>query len=206
MLVLLLAALAGGATMAWFTSTAANAPNTFTAGTVVIGADRGMGEPLPGPMFYTTAAEGQVGPLPPLNATGSWFPGMSVTRSLEVRNVGTLQVRLHQVSAAISSINGLPPALNPALAAAFAANMDVKVRMLVDPSQVLYDGPLATLLTGPQTCIFKPVISQWTPPAWPPTQQLAFQVSMSTAAGNILQGVVPVVEFFVHAEQTANNP
>lgn len=206
LLVLLLAALAGGATMAWFTSTAANAPNTFTAGTVVINADRGLGEPLPGPMFYTTLAEGQVGHLPPFNPTGPWFPGMSVTRNLEVRNVGTLQVRLHQVSAAISSINGLPPALNPAIAAAFAANMNVVVRMAANPLQVLYNGPLATLLTGPQTCIYKPVISQWTPPAWPPMQQLLFEVSMSTSAGNILQGVVPVVEFFVHAEQTVNNP
>jgi predicted ribosomally synthesized peptide with SipW-like signal peptide len=205
-LILVLAALAGGATMAWFTSAASNAPNTFTAGTVSIAADRGLGEPLPGPMFYTTLAEGQVGPLPAFNPTGPWFPGMAVTRNLEVRNIGTLQVRLHQVSAAIYSINGLPPDLNPALAAAFAANMNVKVRMAANPLQVLYNGSLAALLTGPQACIFEPVIAPWIPPAWPPMQQLAFEVTMSTAAGNILQGVVPVVEFFVHAEQTANNP
>jgi len=130
LVIVLAAALVGGATMAWFTSAAANAPNTFAAGTVVISADRGLGEPLPGPMFYTTLAEGQVGPLPPFNPTGPWFPGMTVTRNLEVRNIGTLQVRLNQVSAAIYSINGLPPALNPALAAGFLVGFVILIFLL----------------------------------------------------------------------------
>lgn len=132
--VVLAFALAGGATMAWFTDTATNAGNTFTAGTVDIYAHRTLGDPIPGPMFYTTVAEGTVVPgQPPHNSTGLWWPGRMVARNLSVRNPGSLQVRLHQVSAEITSINGAPPTANPALAASFAAKMHVKIYVAGHP-------------------------------------------------------------------------
>jgi predicted ribosomally synthesized peptide with SipW-like signal peptide len=216
--VVLGAALAGGATMAIFTDTAGNTGNTFAAGTVDIAADRDLGDPLPGPMFYTTIAEGATAPwqIPFLEdnnlETGVWWPGRMVARNLDVRNLGSLQVRLNQVSAAIYSINGQPPTANPALAASFAGNMNVKIYVAGQfvsgqPSKVLYNGSLATLLTGPQTCIHKPLIAPWTgPPNWPPMVQLVYEVTMDIDAGNDLQGIVPVVSFSVFAEQTKNNP
>jgi predicted ribosomally synthesized peptide with SipW-like signal peptide len=216
--VVLVAALAGGATMAIFTDTAGNTGNTFAAGTVDIEADRGMGEPLPGPMFFTTLAEGATTPggvFPhPANVTGPWWPGRTVSRSLEVRNLGSLEVRLNQVSAAIYSINGQPPTANPALAASFAGNMNVKIYVAGHhTAKVLYDGSLATLLTGPRTCVYKPLIAPWVgifPPApggaWPPMAHLVYEVTMDIDAGNDLQGIVPVVSFSVFAEQTKNNP
>ncbi len=72
-------------------------------------------------------------------------------------------------------------------------------------TKVLYNGSLATLLTGPQACVHKPVINPWTGP-WPPMVQLVYEVTMNINAGNDLQGIVPVVSFSVFAEQTAHNP
>jgi len=208
--VVLTAALVGGATMALFTDTALNAGNNFTAGTVDIYAHRTLGDPIPGPMFYTTDAEGIAAQgQDPLNPTGLWWPGRTVSRSLSVRNPGSLQVRLHQVSAEITSINGAPPAATPILAASFAGNMNVRIFVLGQPANVLYNGPLAPLLTGPQPATYKPVISPLAPGAPPwmaPGVGLVYEVTMNINAGNDLQGIVPVVSFNVFAEQTRNNP
>jgi len=205
--VLLVAGLVGGgATMAWFTDTATNAANTFTAGTVEIDVDRAGGDTTPGPMFYTTIAEGAAAPgQAPLHPTGVWWPGRTVSRELAVLNTGSLQVRLDQVSAEITSINGVSPGVNPALATSFADNMNVKIYVAGHPDDVLYNGPLATLLFGPQSCLHQPLIAPWTG-RWPSMLGLVYEVTMLTSAGNDLQGIVPVVSFSVYAEQTVNNP
>ncbi len=168
------AMLVGGVTMALFTDTANNPNNTFSAGTVDIRADRDLGDPLPGPMFYTTLPEGQGFPsqTAALNPTGLWQPGMAVIRLLDVRNMGSLQVRLHQVSAEITSINGQPPMALPLLATSFANNMNVLIHVNGFPGMVLYNGPLAGLLAGPVACVFSPVISPWVPPGFPPVMHL----------------------------------
>lgn len=207
--VLLVAGLAGGATVAIFTDTANNDGNTFTAGTVDIAADRDLGDPIPGPMFYTSIAEGAVeeGQEELLeNVTGVWWPGRTVSRNLDVRNLGSLRVRLNQVSAAITSINGEDPAENQSLADYFADNMNVKIYVAGHPtSKVLFNGSLTTLLAGPLDCDYKPAIAPYTG-LWPPMVQLVYKVTMDSDAGNDLQGIVPVVSFYVHAEQTKNNP
>jgi predicted ribosomally synthesized peptide with SipW-like signal peptide len=206
--VLLVAGLAGSATMAIFTDTETNTGNNFTAGTVNIEADRDLGDPIPGPMFYTTSAEGETpGGDPPLpaNVTGPWWPGRTVTRILDVRNAGSLEVRLHQVSAEITSINGQPPATNQALADYFAGNMNVRIYVRDTVAGVLqyvdlFNGPLDTLLT-PQPALHRPIFS--------PTGSIRpvyYEVTMLSSAGNDLQGIRPVVSFSVFAEQTRNNP
>jgi predicted ribosomally synthesized peptide with SipW-like signal peptide len=202
--VVLAAALVGGATMALFTDQAVNANNTFTAGTVDIGSFRATGDTIPGPMFYTTVSEGTVS-APGKRATGLWYPGRKVSRNLSVFNQGSLQVRLHRVSAEITSINGDLPANNPALAASFANNMHVKIFEVGVTPGVLYEGSLAALLDG-EYCVHRPVIPAITPPFPPPTSHLLFEVTMLTSAGNDLQGIRPVVSFSVHAVQTKNNP
>lgn len=206
--VMVAAMLVGGATAALFTDTASNAGNAFSAGTVDIAADRDLGDPIPGPMFYTTIAEGIAAPGQGpylLNPTGPWWPGRTVSRNLDVRNLGSLQVRLHQVSAEITSINGNPPSANPDLATYFAANMNVKIYVAGQPDSVLYNGSLATLLAGPQASVHKPVIAPWTG-LWPPMVHLIYEVTMDIDAGNDLQGIVPLVSFSVFAEQVRNNP
>jgi len=132
-----------------------------------------------------------------------------VSRILSVANPGSLQVRLHQVSAQITSINGAPPAANPALAESFASNMNVRIFVANHPLRVLYDGALTALLTGPQATSDRPIISRLAPnsPVWmAPSVTLVYEVTILTTAGNDLQGIVPVVSFNVFAEQTANNP
>jgi len=200
--VMLFATLAGGATMALFTDVATNVNNRFSAGTVDIAADRALGDPIPGPMFYTTTAEGRHPGHPlPHNPTGLWLPGRTVSRNLSVRNMGSLQVRINRVSAQIVSINGDAPPL--ALAASFAGNMNVKIFVIGQRDRVLYNGSLATLLT-PQTTVHRPVIAPRTG-LWPPSLGLIYEVTMSRDAGNDLQGIRPIVSFSVYAEQTANN-
>jgi predicted ribosomally synthesized peptide with SipW-like signal peptide len=205
------AMLAGGATMALFTDTASNTGNNFAAGTVNIEADRDLGDPIPGPMFYTTSAEGATpgGALPlPANVTGLWYPGRTVTRVLDVRNAGSLEVRLHRVSAAITSINGISvsdPNYPSALATAFANKMNVRIHMMdivggTLQNVNLFNGSLATLLT-PQPTSHRPIFS--------PTGSIRpvyYEVYMDINAGNNLQGIRPVVSFSVFAEQTKNNP
>lgn len=216
-IVLIAAALVGGATMAWFTDTETNATTTFTAGTVDITADRDLGDPIPGPMFYTTSAEGVAtggttpgAPPLPANVTGPWWPGRTVTRILDVRNAGSLEVRLHQVSAEITSINGIQasdPLYPSALATSFANRMRVRIYVFDIPpggglpqAMVMYDGLLAALLT-PQPAVHKPIFS-----IGGGIRQLFYEVTMLTSAGNDLQGIVPVVSFSIFAEQTKNNP
>jgi predicted ribosomally synthesized peptide with SipW-like signal peptide len=209
--VLLVAGLAGGATMAWFTDQATNGPNNFTAGTVNIEADRDLGDPIPGPMFYTTSAEGvtPAGEPPlPANVTGPWYPGRTVTRILDVRNAGSLEVRLHQVSAEITSVNGVSvsdPSYPSALATSFANKMNVRIHMMdmvggTLQNVNLFNGSLAELLT-PQPTLHRPIFS--------PTGSIRpvfYEVTMLSSAGNDLQGIAPVVSFSVFAEQTKNNP
>lgn len=202
--------LVGGATVALFTDQAMNVGNSFTAGTVDIDADRDLGDPIPGPMFYTTVAEGTMPGQDPDDVghpTGQWYPGKEVSRLLIVRNMGSLRVRLHGVSAEITAITGLPSGADPALVAeSFAENMDVKIYVSGQPTQVLYDGPLSDLVSAPQPAVHRPVIARWNPPAWPSTAVLCYEVTMDIGAGNDLQGIRPVVSFNVHAEQTRNNP
>lgn len=205
--VMLVAGLLGGTTMAIFTDVESNSGNIFVAGSVDIRADRNLGDPIPGPMFYTNIAEGTVeGAGSPHQPTLLWAPGDTHTRNLDVRNMGSLEVRLDQVSAQITSINGSPPEAFPGMAASWASKMKVKIYVAGFPqTKILYNGPLAVLLTGPQACIHQPVISP-NIGLWPPMVQLVYEVSMDISAGNDLQGIVPIVSFSVFAEQTANNP
>lgn len=200
-LVITISAVAG-ATYAWFTDSETNTANAFTTGTVDIEVDR-ENDYVPGPMFYTTAVEGQnPDGLPGANMTQQWYPGYSATRQLEVRNMGSLEVRLHQLGAEITSLNGADPSTLPALAASFAENMFV--RIYKSQNEILYNGTLADLLLT-QPCSFKPKILP-SIGGQHPRITLNFEVTMSESSGNDLQGIKPVVSFWVGAEQTKNNP
>lgn len=200
-LVITISAVAG-ATYAWFTDSETSSENTFTTGTVDIEVDR-ENDYIPGPMFYTTAEEGATPDgTPGAFMTQLWVPGLMESRQLEVRNMGSLRVRLNQVGAEITSINGQEPSVLPALSASFAANMHV--RIYTSAAKVLYNGTLADLIGG-VLCSNPPELLP-SVGSFHPHTTLIYEVTMSEDAGNDMQGIKPVVSFWVGAEQTANNP
>lgn len=93
--------LVGGSTFALFSSSATNANNQFTAGTLHVSSNRDD-VPNIGPMFYTYATPGAQGTLP----TGLWAPGDINTRGLFLKNDGSLQARLTTLSAKAADENG----------------------------------------------------------------------------------------------------
>ncbi|MBT9173545.1 MAG: Spore coat-associated protein N [Syntrophomonadaceae bacterium] len=87
LVIALAAALVGGATMALFTDTAANAGNTFTAGTVDV----------------------EVGAVPAVPvAITNMAPGDTYNGSFTVRNAGTLELRYSVSAAAAGALFGGP--------------------------------------------------------------------------------------------------
>lgn len=84
LVIALAAALVGGATMAWFTSQAANPANTFSAGTLVVGA---------GPQSYAV----------PIN---NMAPGDTISGSFVVSNTGTLNLKYMTTITAAGTLFG----------------------------------------------------------------------------------------------------
>lgn len=191
MLVVTASLLIGGATFAVFSDSAVNQNNTFTAGTVDIAAKRDLGDPIPGPMFYTTASEGLMpGQSMVLNPTGSWYPGKSATRTLVVENTGTLNAQLTKISANLHNI------ADPAVAAEFANELYLRIVNRNNSQQVFFEGYLRELLAGPVNMLVN------APLLYPGgTVYMDFMATLDLDAGNNLQGLVPKVDFYVHAEQ-----
>lgn len=193
--VVLICGLLGGATYAYFSDQATNSNNTFTAGTLDINVDRNLGDPIPGPMFYTVRSDGSFSdPTWPDHATGLWYPSREETRQLIVTNTGTIHFRVRGFEAVLTGIG------DPAVADEFADEMNVKIYVSNDPSIVLYNGSLAALLTGEQ--VINPESIRPFVGAQPSANlHLSFSVKMHEDAGNNLQGVLPLVSFNVFAEQ-----
>lgn len=205
MLIALAAALAGGATFSYFTDTASNTGNTFTAAriSVVSWRDRGDSVPhqppvqwngWPGPMFYTTKEEGAYpGPPEGKYPTGVWAPGDSWTRTLFVRNVDPeFVVRLEALSARLYGNVDLAPWFM------------VSVR---DPhNQVLYRGTLADLAGGPRPLIDVIGNQGYLVMEGYSEQRLIFTVTMDPSTPNTLQGKTLKADFQVHVGQHRNRP
>ncbi|MDW7649926.1 MAG: hypothetical protein SCK29_08845 [Bacillota bacterium] len=194
-LVLLVALFTGGATYALFTSSANTTAATLQAGTVLVDVVRDLGDPIPGPMFYTTKEQGlmsgqDISDI--VNPTGLWKPGDVHTRNLDVKNVGSLTYRINGVSADLYNISD-------EAYQEFAQKLNVKVYVASQPTQVLYDGTLAGLLSGTVTCVAKPQGAVGS------VIQLAFEATLDIGAGNILQAAEPKVDFAVYVEQVRNN-
>ncbi|MBS3887187.1 MAG: SipW-dependent-type signal peptide-containing protein [Dethiobacter sp.] len=84
MVIALAAALVGGATMAWFTSQATNPANTFSAGTLIVGA---------GSQTYAV-------PI------GNMAPGDVISGSFLVSNAGTLDLKYMTTAATTGALFG----------------------------------------------------------------------------------------------------
>ena len=203
-LVAIFALMIGGATFALFTDTATNSNSELTAGNVDIACSRNNGDGHPGPMFYSTAEQGEVGGAD-INPTGEniiglWAPGDSHSRYLNLQNTGSLAAKISKVTANITNST----ALSATEYDEFSQMMNVQILYKWDTAQekVLYDGPLAGLLNGwvdiPAADI--PVLASGCL-----SEVLKFTCSLDIEAGNDIQGISPVVDFSIYAEQYKNN-
>jgi spore coat-associated protein N len=173
---------AGAASLAQFTSTAAAATNTFSAGSVVIG---------------TT-------PTSTLVSFANMAPGDVVTAPITVSNTGTLALRyaLSSVSTntdtkglkdqlVLSIKSGVTTCTNAAFAATgtsvYTGDLDSTAGKLAGDSA-----------TGSQAGDRNLAAST--------NEILCFNVSLPLATGNAFQGAATTATFTFDAEQTANNP
>lgn len=205
---MLVCALVGGASYAWFTDSSTNSTTQIAAGTVDIDAQRNSSDPVPGPMFYTTLSEGtgepwQTGYDAPQYPTGQWKPGDSHLGTMTVRNVGTLPVRLTKIGAAIT---GDSIFLADSVAVdQFSQYLNVQVICENGTDHEMYNGPLSGLLVdGGVGSLYVP--SMGTPRVTVtgityPTQHIRWVCTLSKSAGNPLQGKNPKVSFYVVASQ-----
>ncbi|WP_453995043.1 TasA family protein [Bacillus nitroreducens] len=88
--------LVGGASFALFTDTEANSGNNFKAGTLTLDSHR-HDVPITGPMFYVNSDDaGRMG-------TGLWAPLDSHSRSMFIKNTGSLDGELTRIFASSAS-------------------------------------------------------------------------------------------------------
>ena len=99
--VVMAAVAGGGMTLALFSDQSAVSDAQFVSGTLEIEANRDMGDGIPGPMYYITAAGG--GTDPNQYPTGLWAPGDEHHRILQVENVGSLDAKLTHLRASLQS-------------------------------------------------------------------------------------------------------
>ncbi|HEU4962524.1 MAG TPA: TasA family protein [Bacilli bacterium] len=197
----------GGSTYAIFTSSAQNTNNSFTAGTVDIEIQRDLGDTIPGPMFYTGTSDPtgsypydttkNVPDAPPgAESLGGLAPGDQLTRAMNIFNRGSLDVRVKKLQA---TVNAAGETSGPAYDQ-FIQKMNVKV-MYPAANKVLYDGPLAGLLSGYVDISPFLIAADPSGPA-----NVTFTVTLDKSADNTLQGHSFVFDFGFYAEQKRNNP
>lgn len=203
----LVAAITGTAmTLAFFTSMASIDNNVVTAGTLKINLNR-VDDTLPGPMFYTTTEEGRTSPtednlegLPGLNPTGTWAPGVSHMRVLQVESTGTIDGRLKSVGATLE--NGDSPLADVLWVEIFRDN---------DPSQILASGTLrdfivADKLLNPPINLAGDYDGPFGDEYYGDVGTLNFKVTLPSTVNNDYQGLSFKTAFTVQAEQIRNNP
>ncbi|HWI50923.1 MAG TPA: TasA family protein [Symbiobacteriaceae bacterium] len=191
-----------GTTFALF-SDSTSSTNNLTAGTLCLSSERNDGDPVPGPMFYITPAQGATPPplsLPGSLPTGYWAPGDQHTRTLTIFNpisCSSMNAWLTSVQATMHPGGYLPMADKlwvEILTPQGASPGDVKVG----------EGWLSTFFAGP-VAIKYPDNSK-IPLNLTANRHMKFRVKFSLDADNSYQGQTLVVDFKVNAEQMPNNP
>ena len=194
-------ALGVGTTLAIF-SASTSSTNNFTAGKLCITADRNDGDPVPGPMFYITPAQGATPPplnLPGTLPTGLWAPGDEHTRTLTVSNptsCSTMSAWLTSVEASMHPGGYLPMAnkLWVEIYTPQGGGPDVKVG----------EGWLSTFLAGPVPILYPDTTK--IPVFLSSNRHMKFEVKFDLSADNSYQGQTLVIDFKVNSVQMPNNP
>lgn len=195
-------AVAAGGTFALFTASTSPADATYTAGTLCITNERDNGDPIPGPMFYVTAAQGQTpGGIPGDLPTGLWAPGDSHRRTLIVRNPTSCS----SMGAWLTSVRANLASGDAALADKLWVEIRTDHNHAVPPGdEIVAQGWLSQFLAGNVPILFPDGhkinlgLSSY--------RFLHFTISMPLDTGNAYQGLGLVVDFEVNAEQMPNNP
>jgi len=165
-LVGILAFAAGLGTVAYFTSQATSDDNVFQTGTLIIGApDNGTNEGV--------------------FSFNNWYPGYSETKSIEVKNLGSLPFK-YRIKADITANSGadLSDVLDVVITAGGTQIFSGTLKKLVSDGYVTND----VLTLNPNT-----------------SQPLSIYVKMQETAGNPYQAASATVKFTFEATQT-NNP
>lgn len=202
-----LALIVGGATFALFTDGADSTENEFTAGTVVLEANRDLGDTIPGPMFYTSESDptgtypydrpGVPHAPPGSEALGGWAPGDVVTRALDLYNRGTLDAKITRMRANVNDLG----VTEGAAYEEFIEKMNITV-LYPAQNRLLYEGPLSGLLTGDGWFTLEtPLIAR----AGGGALNITFEAHLDLSAGNVVQGETFVFDFEFQAEQLRNN-
>ncbi|MBU7005673.1 TasA family protein [Phosphitispora fastidiosa] len=210
LLVITVCMLIGGATFAYFTDTAANTGNTFTAGTIILEGERDLSDKVPGPMFYSAASDPSgyypydeiATRTPSGECIGGWAPGDSVMRAMNLYNRGTIDAKVTKVKANVQAqyTNSNDVVISGETTGAaydeFIDKMNIKI-MYPSGNAVLYNGPLRGLLNDyvPTDSIIYVNAGQVG------SANVTFEATLSTNAGNDIQGKNFIFDFAFYAEQ-----
>lgn len=183
-------------TVALFSAQSGPSQAILTAGTVNLKSWRDQGDTIPGPMFYTTAAEGQTpGGVPGLYPTGPWAPGDTVMRVLMIRNNGELDAWLTGIDADLVSGS-----------THLAAELNYRVTTDVAGANAVASGNLAALIAGTATFASPIALDAIGPVPTRAPKPFYFWVSLPLDADNSYQSETLRVDFTVNASQKRNNP
>lgn len=200
--VLLTTLLATAGTLALFNAAADPATSTITAGRLCLTSRRDNSDPVPGPMFYVTTAEGETpSGVPGTHPTGYWAPGDTHRRTLIVDNPDTCS----DMGAWLTHVTANLQAGSDVM---LADKLWVEVR--TDHEHGTNDDIIASgwmsqfLAPGGKTILFPD--NHKIPLPLPSTRFIHFTVTMPLDTNNDYQGKSLVVDFAVHAVQQPNNP
>lgn len=199
-------------TFALFSASSPASNNQFTAGTLSLDSVRDQGDTVPGPMFYTTPAEGQTPSGDPgLFPTGYWAPGDSKLRVLIVRNTGSLDAWLTSVGADyVSGSMHLANKLRYCIATTPIVPTEPKNAQPQCPStngpfpQFVAVGDLGSLIAADHPFDHGNIGLNAGPLVAP--KRFYFYVSLPLDADNSYQGEDLKVNFLINAVQKKNNP
>ncbi|WP_062233262.1 hypothetical protein [Fictibacillus sp. FJAT-27399] len=173
-----------------FTSTTETHAKVDT-GTVMIE----LNQQYPDPMFFTNTGEG----FPDEWADGYWQPGkQSETKSMIIRNTGSLPVSLKTLSATVRDTN-----MDAATKAKFAGWLQVKITSGLPGGQPVFDGTMAQLLSGEQSMTKTLNLQPYDARLNHTLYQTPFyvQIKMSRDANNDIMGKYLKFDLNVHSVQ-----
>lgn len=196
--VLATSALAAGGTLALFSASRSTSAD-YTAGKLCLTSERNDGDPVPGPMFYVTAAQGSTpSGQPGTYPTGEWAPGDMHQRTLTVFNplsCSTMDAWVDTVQASIHA-GGYTPMADKLWVEVLTPQNGIEKKVA--------EGWLSQFVSGPIQVLYPD--GSRVPLNLSSNRHMKFKVSFDLLADNSYQGKTLVVDFTVNGVQKANNP